>query len=287
MGATVCAGGSQVCTGHSGTLMPRPVSSSAATTTWVVRVSPAPRPAASAERSAVPGGADEGQDAHEHQGRAEHGVEHEPAGRVAPGRRVRRVAEPADQHPHGHQDHLERHEEQDGVAGQERGERPELDQQQAAVERRAGPDGGRVRARVQHHRDAEDGGEHEQRRADAVDGEVPAHPERGDPRPVQDRSADHGDDHQDGGDHGDGQGVAVDEPVTARAPAPAGHDQGRAGDGRQQQGGQQRGYHRLTPTTPTASTPQRTQTRPCEGRRVCARSAPTPAQRVATTVPRT
>ena len=35
VGAMVCAGGSQVWTGNSGTLMPRPASSRAATTTWV------------------------------------------------------------------------------------------------------------------------------------------------------------------------------------------------------------------------------------------------------------
>ena len=51
---------------------------------------------------------------------------------------VVRVAEPADEHPHRHEHDLERDEEEDGVAGEEGGERAELDEQQAAEEGRAG-----------------------------------------------------------------------------------------------------------------------------------------------------
>ena len=283
----MCAGGSQVCTGHSGTLMPRPASRRDATTTWV---GPAqPRATAGRQRRQVggAGGGDEREDAQQHQRRAEHGVEDEPARRVATCRRVAGVAEPADEHPHRHEDDLEGHEEQDRVAGEERGERPELDQQQAAVERRAGADVRRVRAGVQHNRDAEDGGQDQQRCADAVDGEVPSHPERGHPGPVQDRPGHHGHDDEGGGQDRDGQGEGVDEPVARGTAGAAGDHQRGPRHRRQDQRGHEHGHHRLTPTRPTASTPQSTQTSPVDGRRVCRRSAPTPAQRVATAVPRT
>ena len=90
VGAIVWAGGSQVCSGQSGTLTAEPERrSSAATSTWVAGGSAG---AARRRRASEVGGArcgDEGEDAEEHQRRAEHGVEDEAAGRVGAGRRGR------------------------------------------------------------------------------------------------------------------------------------------------------------------------------------------------------
>ena len=71
-----------------------------------------------------------------------------------------------------------------------------------------------------------------------------------------------------------------------RGAAP-GDDQGSARHGRDRQGSEQEDHHNVTPDTPTASSPTSNHTRYEDGLRVCARSLAMPAQRVATTVPRT
>ena len=138
VGAVVWAGGSQVCSGKTGTLTARPATSSAATRVWV----PTGYAVAAALGEDVEvGGAglgDEREDADEHQGRAEGGVEDEPSSGVGARVGVVRVAEPGDQHPHRHEHDLEGDEEEHRVAGVEGGERPELDQQEAGVEGRRG-----------------------------------------------------------------------------------------------------------------------------------------------------
>ena len=54
VGAIVCAGGSQVCTGHSGTLTAQAGEEQRGDEHLAVAGSPAPRPAAERRRSAVP-----------------------------------------------------------------------------------------------------------------------------------------------------------------------------------------------------------------------------------------
>ena len=138
VGAVVCAGGSQVCSGKTGTLTASPATSSAATSVWVPTGMPCPPPWA---RTSEVGGArlgDEREDADEHQRRAERGVEDEPAAGVRARRGVVGVAEPGDEHPHRDEDELEGDEEEDRVAGVEGGQRTELDEQQAGVEGRGG-----------------------------------------------------------------------------------------------------------------------------------------------------
>ena len=87
-----------------------------------------------------------------------------------------RVAEPGDQHPHRDQDQLEGDEEEHGVARVERGQRSELDQQEAGMEGGRGATLRRPVQGVQHHAHTEDRGEQQQWRADPVDGQLPADP---------------------------------------------------------------------------------------------------------------
>ena len=54
VGASVCASGSQVCTGHSGLFTANPANSAAKASTWVPRAMPAPPRSDSATRSKVP-----------------------------------------------------------------------------------------------------------------------------------------------------------------------------------------------------------------------------------------
>ena len=139
------------------------------------------------------GGGDEGEDADEHERRADRRVEDEPVPGVHPRPLVVAVPVAADEHPHRHEHELERDEEEHGVARGERRERPGLDEQEAAEEGRRGAALGHVDPRVGGDEHADDGGEEHQRHGDAVDAERPAHPEVRQPRPV-DLRARHGDD---------------------------------------------------------------------------------------------
>ena len=139
VGAVVWAGGSQVCTGKTGTLTAE--AGDEQRRDERLGADGYAVPAALGEDVEVGGAGlgDEGEDADEHQGRAERGVEDEPVPRRRPARaRVVGVAEPADEHPHRHEHELEGDEEEHGVAGVEGGQRAELDEEQAGVEGRRG-----------------------------------------------------------------------------------------------------------------------------------------------------
>ena len=196
----MCAGGSQVCSGNIGAFTARPPTISAAATTCSVWVEPgAAGPAARAigEHGEVGGAGAEGdeQQAQQHHRRAERGEEDEAVGGVPPGglagrrgcghRHVPRVlpfvAPEGDDEPHRDQHDLERDEEEQQVAGGEHGQRAALDGQVAGRERprpaRHRPDAHEVPA-DEH---AEQRRQQHERHGDAVQGEVCAHAERGDP----------------------------------------------------------------------------------------------------------
>ena len=194
------------------------------------------------------GRGDQRQDADEHERRAEGGVEDEPAPGVGSRRGPVGVAEAGDEHPHRHQHDLEGDEEEDGVAGVERGERPGLDQQQARVEDRRRAALRTPVRRVHDHRDPQHGGHHEQGRADAVDGELPAQVERGHPRPVDGGAGQHGAEHGGQRDRAGRERDPVDRAVRERA---AGAEQPHRGGGRKDQA--EGDHHSATPAAATAT----------------------------------
>ena len=127
----------------------------------------------------LPGGQDDqGQDADQHQGRAQHRVEEELEGGV----HLAPVAPAPDQEVHRDQDDLEHDEEDEEVQGQERPQAAGLEQQQPGVVRLG------VVARVgRQHGDREQAqGHHHEEERDPVDAEVPRDPEVGDPLLVVD-----------------------------------------------------------------------------------------------------
>ena len=145
------------------------------------------RPARTVGEGPQVGGAGRGherEDADEHQGGADGRVEHEPVARLGAGTSVVRVAVPADEHPHRHEDEFEGDEEQHGITGGERRERPGLDEQEAPEERRRAAPGRQVDPGVGRHEHPDGGGEEYERDGDAVDPERPAHPEVWQPRAV-------------------------------------------------------------------------------------------------------
>ena len=235
---------------------------------------------------------DEDEDAEEHQRRPEGREEDEPVGRVGPGPLGGVVVpEPADEHPHRDEHDLERDEEEDRVASEEGGESTELDEQEARVVGRgrvaaARPDGaagstGLASAGVDHDRDAEGRGEQGEGDGHAVDREVPAQPERRDPRGVDLRTQDDGHEReQEGHDAGD-----EGEPASRarRIPAPGGEQPDRDDGGDDEGQGQ---CHTVTPATAMRTTPTTTASSPAEGAARWAFSPSRPAIPVRDAAPR-
>ena len=225
----------------------------------------------------------QGEDADEHQRRADRGVEDEAVAGVGAGALVVAVAEAADQHPHRHQHELERHEEQHGVAGGEGGQRPGLDDEQAAEEGRRRAARGHVDPGVRGDEHADEGGEQHERDGDAVDAERPAHPELGEPGQV-DVGARDGD--RDGEHEGDGRGHGGDEPGPGDVERATAGDEPEADDGGDEQ--EQAHDHASTPARPSTTTAASTRPTAELGRSPRKARAPAqPAARVATAVPRT
>ncbi len=229
------------------------------------------------------GGGHEREDADEHEGRAEGGVEHEAMTGVDARRLVVAVAVPADEHPHRHEDQLERDEEQHGIPGGEGRERAGLDEQEAAEEGGRAPSGRQVDPRVGDDEHTDHRGQQHQGYGDVVDPERPAHPELGQPGPV-DPGAGHGHDEceERGGERGDhgGDPGDVDREVT-----PTGDEPQPDGGGH---GEEQADHHASTPTTPSTTTAASTSPTAELGRSPWWARAPAwPAALVSTAVPRT
>src|SRR5664279_6456867 len=125
----------------------------------------------------------------------------------------------------------------------------------------------RTRPGLDRDRDAERGGEDQQRGADAVDREVQPDPEGWQPGMVQHRPVDHDCDDQDRRDDAREQRDGICGALGDGPEDTPGQDQGSSGHRRDQQGADQQGYHNVTPETPTASSPSRTQTRYEDGLR--------------------
>ena len=283
VGAVVWAGGSQVCSGKTGTLTDSPSDEQHGHEQLPVGRQRGPGPAGERPQVGGAGRGDQGEDADEHQGRADRGVEDEAVAGVGPGTLVVAVAEAADEHPHRHQHELERDEEEHGVAGGEGGERPGLDDEQAAEEGRRRAALGHVDPGVRGDEHPDEGGEQHERDGDAVDAERPAHPELGQPGQV-DVGARDGD--RDGEHEGDGRGRGGDQPGPGDVErAPAG-DQPEADDGGDEQ--EQAHDHASTPARPSTTTAASTSPTAELGRSPRKARAPAqPAARVATAVPRT
>src|SRR5262249_51452159 len=133
VGASVCASGSHVCSGHSGLFTAKATARRVNAASCVPAGRARPAPAESATRSAVPAPGpttdtpttrDTHPDQQEH--RAEQGVQHELAGRPPPVR----PAPAGDHRVHRQQYDLEEHEEQHEIEGEEHADDADLDHQQ-------------------------------------------------------------------------------------------------------------------------------------------------------------
>ena len=202
---------------------------------------------------------------------------------VGAGPLVVAVAEPADQHPHRHQDELEGDEEEHGVAGGEGGERAGLDDEQAAEEGRRGATLGHVDPGVRGDEHADERREEHERHGDAVDAERPAHAELGQPRHVDVGPRDGHDDRE---HHRDAGGRGGHEPGPGDVERAAAGDEPETDDDGDEE--QQAHDHASTPARPSTTTAARTRPTAELGRSPRKARAPAqPAARVATAVPRT
>ena len=279
----VCAGGSQVCSGKDGHLHRQPEHEEHGDEQLAVGGQGGPGTRGEGAQVGGAGRGDQGEDADEHQRGADGRVEDEAVTGVGAGLLVVAVAVAADQHPHRHQDELEGDEEEHGVAGGEGGQRPGLDDEQAAQERGRRAALGHVDPGVRGHEDADERGEEHERHGDAVDAERPAHPELGQPRQVDVGPCDddrHGERERDTGRRGGG------DPGRDDVERAAAGDEPEADDGGDDE--EQAHDHASTPAMPSTTTAASTRPTAELGRSPRKARPPTqPAARVATAVPRT
>ena len=292
----VCAGGSQVWTGHSGTLIPSPTTRRVATRTWVGVEQPGAVGRGEPAEVGRPALDDEDEDAEEHQRRPEGGEEDEPVRRVGAGLLGGVVvAEPADEHPHRDEDDLEGDEEQDRVAGEEGGQGAELDEQQARVVGRGGVRGAGPGPTPRSRRDRP--GSRPRACTTTATPRAAVSSARGMVIPSTAKcqrspsEVTHGastsvpqDDGQDGEQEGHDAGDEGEPAGGARRIPAAGGEQPDGDDGGDDEG--QRQCHTVTPATATRTTPTTTATRPADGAARWARSPSRPAMPVRDAAPR-
>ncbi len=229
------------------------------------------------------GRGDQGEDADEHQGGADGGVEDEPVTGVGAGLLVVPVAVAADEQPHRHEHDLEGDEEEHGVTGGEGGQCPCLDDQEAAEERRGGTSLGHVDPGMGGDEHPDDRREEHEGHGDAVDAERPAQAELGQPGQVDVRACDRDDDGQ---HQGEPSGGRRGDPGAGDVERASPGDEPEAHDGGDEQ--QQAHDHASTPAMPSTTTAPRTRPTAELGRSPRkARPPAHPAARVPTAVART